>query len=277
MMIQNKDPDIAIPAVLKGQPWSDILWKDVLQYARIINTHLNLPSSPTIIDVGGNIGAATILFHLEYRARVISIEAIAETCTILQKNCSSFPLITTVHRAIGESEDSISLYRYPLASGLGGLASSRWHIWSLLCTQAFKDISPSQIRDILLLPIRIIGLMLWMVFALFIVCTRTSQQVEQQTLSQIIEQHCPNSSIDLLKIDIEGHELHALRGIHDQHWPLIKAIIMEVHPQNKQEVLLVLHEHHFHICAQEQGVIQGEAVPEVIIAKYREEKDINIT
>ena len=35
--------------------------------------------------------------------------------------------------------------------------------------------------------------------------------------------------IDLLKIDCEGAEYSVLKGISDEHWPLIKTLVVEVH------------------------------------------------
>ena len=130
-----------IPNELKGQPWSQLLWADVQQYAHNIDAHLSLPETPLVVDVGGNIGAAALLFHLRYQARVLSIEAIAETFTQLQQNCSSYAHITTVHQAVGASTGTTRLYRYPLAAGLGGLDSSRAHIWAALSKQALQQIN----------------------------------------------------------------------------------------------------------------------------------------
>ncbi len=40
------------------------------------------------------------------------------------------------------------------------------------------------------------------------------------------------SHIDLLKIDAEGCELEILAGIRDEHWPMIRQIVMEIHDNN---------------------------------------------
>ena len=150
-----------IPKEIQGQPWSDILWKDVLQYAQQIDSHLTLPDNPTILDVGGNIGAAALLFHLRYNAQVISLEAIQETHSTLQKNCSSFPRITPIHTAVGEKQETKTFFRYPLAPGLGGLDSTRKHIWYVLCRQAVADLPLKKTTDIVLLPFRFLGIVLW--------------------------------------------------------------------------------------------------------------------
>jgi FkbM family methyltransferase len=50
-----------------------------------------------------------------------------------------------------------------------------------------------------------------------------------KTLSQIIDEN-QLQRIDLLKIDVEGAERDVLRGIRDEHWPLIHQLIVETHP-----------------------------------------------
>jgi hypothetical protein len=39
--------------------------------------------------------------------------------------------------------------------------------------------------------------------------------------------------IGLLKIDAEGSELDILNGIQDEHWPLIKQVVMEIHDHDE--------------------------------------------
>lgn len=40
--------------------------------------------------------------------------------------------------------------------------------------------------------------------------------------------------VDLLKVDVEGHELQVLRGIDHQDWPRIRQIVIEVHNTGEQ-------------------------------------------
>lgn len=47
------------------------------------------------------------------------------------------------------------------------------------------------------------------------------------TLSSIIDKY-KISSIDLLKVDVEGAEIAVLNGVEARHWPRIKQLAMEV-------------------------------------------------
>ena len=45
-----------MPAALKGQPWSDLLWEDVSQYTTALDRLAVVPQQGVVVDVGGNIG-----------------------------------------------------------------------------------------------------------------------------------------------------------------------------------------------------------------------------
>ena len=51
---------------------------------------------------------------------------------------------------------------------------------------------------------------------------------ELRTLSSVIEEH-KVKRIDLLKIDVELAELDVLKGINDEDWPKVNAVVVEVH------------------------------------------------
>lgn len=46
--------------------------------------------------------------------------------------------------------------------------------------------------------------------------------------------------IDLLKLDIEGDELSALLGVREDHWPLIRQVVVEVCDQLMTDIPTVL-------------------------------------
>lgn len=49
--------------------------------------------------------------------------------------------------------------------------------------------------------------------------------------------------IDLLKVDVEGGELAVLRGVEDEHWPLIRQAVVEVHQRSDLEEVETVFEH----------------------------------
>ena len=101
---------------------------------------------------------------------------------------------------------------------------------------------------------------------MLIVAFRYKQEVPLQTLSTMIATNIPEGTIDLLKIDIEGHELSALRGLQKEDWDRIQNVIMEVHPQHHAEVIELLEHHQLVIQSVEQGVISVGNAPKIVLA-----------
>ncbi len=84
-------------------------------------------------------------------------------------------------------------------------------------------------------------------------------QAQLRNLSEIIEEY-KLERIDLLKLDAEKSELAILQGIKDNHWSLIKQIVMEVHDQEGstiKEVMRLLKEKGFEFVVDEETLLQG--------------------
>ena len=84
-------------------------------------------------------------------------------------------------------------------------------------------------------------------------------QAQLRNLSEIIEEY-KIERIDLLKLDAEKSELAILQGIKDNHWSLIKQIVMEVHDQEGstiKEVMRLLKEKGFEFVVDEETLLQG--------------------
>jgi FkbM family methyltransferase len=61
-------------------------------------------------------------------------------------------------------------------------------------------------------------------------CFLRGQQVtcSLRTLSDVIDQYRPER-IDLLKVDTESAEFDIIAGMREEHWPLVRQVVMEVH------------------------------------------------
>lgn len=70
-----------------------------------------------------------------------------------------------------------------------------------------------------------------------------------RTLSSIIREQ-GISSVDYLKIDVEGSEISVLDGIEEMHWAIFKQIAVETHTaQLREQVCEVLNQHGFEVFA----------------------------
>ncbi len=87
-------------------------------------------------------------------------------------------------------------------------------------------------------------------------------QAQLRTLSEIIEEY-KIEKIDLLKLDAEKSELAILQGIQDNHWPLIKQIVLEVHDQEGstlKQVMRLLEDKGFNFVVDEESLLHGSGL-----------------
>lgn len=83
-----------------------------------------------------------------------------------------------------------------------------------------------------------------------------------RTISQMI-QETGTKRIDLLKIDAEGSELDILSGVRDEHWPLIKQVVMELHDHHESltpRVVNILESRGFQTVVEQQDELVNSGV-----------------
>jgi FkbM family methyltransferase len=100
---------------------SDVsLFKD---FRRGYDVHLPFPVR-TVVDVGANIGMATLAFANKYpHATIVSVEPEPENYAMLVRNSAAYPNITPVHAALWNSDCGLHL-------GLTGLDSAEFDKWA---------------------------------------------------------------------------------------------------------------------------------------------------
>jgi FkbM family methyltransferase len=59
-------------------------------------------------------------------------------------------------------------------------------------------------------------------------------KVKLSTLDEVIAKH-KIGTVNLLKIDVEGHELDVLRGLSPASWPKIRQVVLETHDRDGRE------------------------------------------
>lgn len=77
----------------------------------------------TILDIGGNIGAAALYFAKTYpMAKIFSFEPIPANYALLEKNIAPYPAICGYNVALGGRDETIELIESPSASNYGGFS-----------------------------------------------------------------------------------------------------------------------------------------------------------
>jgi len=83
-----------------------------------------------------------------------------------------------------------------------------------------------------------------------------------RTISQLIRE-TGTQRIDLLKIDAEGCELDILRGIGDEHWPVIRQMVMEIHDGDGNvtaPIIEILESRGFQTVVEQEAGLTGSGV-----------------
>lgn len=153
----------------------------------------SLNKPKVIVDAGANVGLASIYFANKFPdAKIISIEPERSNFELLEKNTSPYPNITCIHAALWNQNKKINL----IDPGLGK--------WGFM-TEESGSSEKSSASDH--------GL------------------VDAITVEKIVQQF-KLSSIDILKIDIEGAEREVFKD--SSPWlEKINSIIIELHDRMK--------------------------------------------
>ena len=168
----------------------------------------------TVLDIGAHVGYYSRRFaqSVGSNGRVVSFEPHPRTFKTLQKNIHSFENVTTLQVALAKSAGQAELHDYLVMSASGSLNYDPSIEDLQKSTQSARDVAPRIGDDF--------------EAKTYIVETRP---VDDCLAELNIEQ------VDVVKMDIEGAELGALRGMTQtiQNSPNL-ALVMEYNPQALQ-------------------------------------------
>jgi len=185
-----------------------------------LKKHLTLNENDVFVDVGANVGSYSLQIAGQYKSKgvlIFAIEAHPETFTALCRNVdfNEFTNIRTVNKAVSDHRGVIYMYEH-LSDG------QRGHVY----TGQFSITARSS-DDI------------------------PSKPVECDTLDNILQGY----NCNVMKMDIEGAEVVALRGANNVLKQLRK-IIVEIHDENLLEVENILKKYHFKLEIVGTGTIK---------------------
>jgi FkbM family methyltransferase len=182
-----------------------------------VKPHLEMNENETFVDVGANIGSYSLRIAKDYKnkgVKIVAIEAHPENFKALCRNIriNNFRNVKTINKAASDHKGIINLYERSLG---GGRVDS--DLYSLYNTTVINQSS-------------------------FIHPDRKALQIECDTLDSILADH----TVDVMKIDIEGAEVLALKGATNSLKHLRK-IIVEIHGDNFENVNEILEGSNFNL------------------------------
>ena len=183
---------------------------------------LSLPSSPVILDIGANIGIFSLFCKQEWNdAQIHAFEPVPDIYEVLRMNLDIVPGATAHNVGACDATYVTNMTYYPGFTVMSSLRAdpqrdmavaraytmrqARYRYGERECSEIESSL------DAVLRPR----------FASVSVPCRFT------TLSALIRQTCCEN-VDLLKLDVEGSEAAALRGIDDEIWPSVRNVVAEV-------------------------------------------------
>lgn len=201
---------------------TDYLYKEIFEDEAYLPAQgLRLRAEPVIFDVGANIGLfALYALRTWPRGRIFAFEPAPAVFDALRRNLGEAAKVELYNIALGDARETRELRYYPRYTMMSGFtadpAADRALARSCFETTA-AGLDPGD-RELLLAAAD----------AMF------DGSFGQETvpcpverLSDVVEV-AGVDRIDLLKVDVEGHELPVLRGIDEELWPRVDHIVVEV-------------------------------------------------
>lgn len=190
---------------------------------------ISIKDNAVVFDVGANIGVFGIrAVQKAKNVKAYCFEPIPDIFSVLKKNAEEYGegKIQVFQLGVSDAPSKAMFTYFPNTPALSTLHPEEWEKDPKSFSRAVKGTMknpPSGMKWMKLIPSVFSG-----VIAYFLVKGKQQVECNLDTLSAIIEKE-NIEKIDLLKIDCEGAEWSVLKGVSEEHWPLIKSIVVEVH------------------------------------------------
>ena len=202
-----------------------LIYNEIMVKQEYFQNGLSVEQARCIIDIGANIGLFTMSAKRKAPdATVYAFEPIPETFHVLERNVSLLggPDVHLYNVAVGSEDHGEQIFTF--FPNMPGNSTTN---------PTLKDDQKPALEQLLGKPATD-----------FLYQTET-RTVRVRTLSSVIREQ-GITSVDYLKIDVEGGEISVLDGIEAQHWSLFKQIAIEAHTaQLREQVCEILGQHGF--------------------------------
>ena len=190
---------------------------------------VDIRAGDVVFDVGANIGVFAVRAVQRHPdVQVFAFEPVPAIFEVLKRNSEAFGegRIMPIASGVSSAPGTMQVHYYPHSPALSTGHPDFWDARPGMLAEAVRgqtERAPKSLWYARFVPH-------WLSHFIARRLRSGAQQVtcELQTLSSVIDRH-GLKRVDVLKIDCEGAELAALQGIEEKHWPLIGAVVAEVH------------------------------------------------
>jgi len=231
-----------------------VLFREIFTNRCWLPDEVDLSAGDVVVDVGANIGVASLCFDLEAEdLRIFAFEPAPAAFEALEKNLAGCRGTATATRlALGRERGNRTLLYYPSASVMSSLYADPVADGELtqayLRNSGFSTSAAAKLAEGMHEGIEI--------------------QCEVWPLSAVIDEE-GIARIDYLKIDVERSELDVLLGIRDEHWPLIRQVGAEVHDEHGMLAAIreLLERNGFHVVVRQDPLLRGTCVHDLFATR----------
>lgn len=228
---------------------AQVLYHEIFEMA-VYNAHgITIHEGATVVDVGANIGLFSLLMlQSAPRIQLFAVEPIPVLHDLLRNNLQRYASesqVTVLPIGLAAQSGEADFIYTPHSTMTSSMASvttkSDARMGDIVqagladLARAFPARRPLYEQFQRLMPVPIVGniIRLGLIAAFAIPATRNRLLTRRarcplHTLSQIIEKN-ELTTINLLKIDVEGSEAEVIAGIADEDWNKIRQLVIEVH------------------------------------------------
>lgn len=206
---------------------------------------IDIKDGDIVFDIGANIGLLGVRACQKYpNAKIYAFEPIPDIFAVAKANADKFGKgnYTVFQNGVSDSEGDLVFTYFPNSPALSTSDPAQWDVDP---TQ-FEKAVDGNLRN---LPgryklLRYLPKFLTPFIARQIRKGSVTVNCKLTTVSKVIEDN-NIPKIDLLKVDCEGAELSVLRGIKQEHWPVIGKVVAEVHDlEGRLDVVIALLKSH---------------------------------
>jgi phthiocerol/phenolphthiocerol synthesis type-I polyketide synthase E len=234
---------------------TDHFYHDIFESKVYASHGVRIQAGAVVFDVGANVGLFSLFAHQQAAdVRIYAFEPAPPIFKALQKNLQAHGVNAQAFMCgVANAARTETLTFYPQSTGMSSFHADKQEEQDVL-----RAIMQNQLDQ------GMPGMQQVMAHADDILEARFAGQpyeCEIVTLSQVIRQHhVPR--IDLLKIDVQKSELQVIEGLDDEHWPLIRQLVIEVHDLDGrvQHVRTLLERQGFHVTVVQELLYRTSSI-----------------
>lgn len=238
-------------------------YDDIFEHRGYVRHGVTLPPSATVVDVGGNIGLFTLFVGQESPgARVFTFEPAPPMLEHLRANVARHGVNSRVFAmGLSDVDGQAEFAFYPRSSGMSTLSpdleEEKRNLRTIIANQVVSgDTTSAELGDVEeeLLDVRF---------------TAQTYSVQLRRLSDVLREE-GIEHIDLLKVDVQKAELGVLNGIDEEHWPMIRQLVAEVHDGSDGRLAHLTHfliDHGFAVTAIQDELYRGTDIYNIYATK----------